>query len=143
VTAFQYSQTLASTFWIVATARPEIALGELEQAIQTELDGLCAKGPDLRETERARNQIDVSFLTRVERVGGMYGKADLLNAYYVWTGQPDYFQEDRARYAMITPDELQRVAATYLGSRMRVVLSVVPEGALPLASGSGTEVHPR
>jgi len=143
VAAFQYSQTLGSTFWIVATARPGVGLGTLEQAIEQELDELCAEGPTARETERARNQIDVSFLTRLERVGGIYGKADLLNAYYTWTGNPDYFQEDRARYGAVAPDDLRAVAMKYLGSTMRVVLSVVPEGSLQLASGSGTEVHPR
>jgi len=143
VTAFQYSQMLGSTFWIVATARLGVGLGELEREIQAELDALTAAPPTARELERARNQIDLSFLTRLERVGGMYGKADLLNAYYTWTGNPDYFEEDRARYRAVGCDDLRAIATSILRSAGRVVLSVVPQDSLGLASGSGQEVHPR
>ena len=143
VSAFQYSQMLGSTFWITATARPNVGLGELEAVIEQELDEFCQNGPSLRETERARNQIDVSFLTRLEQVGGLYGKADLLNAYFLRTGNPDYFQEDRARYGAIAPEDLRAIATRILGHDARVILSVVPEGALDLGSGPGTEVTAR
>jgi zinc protease len=143
VSAFQYSQMLGSTFWIVATARPGVGLDVLEQAIQEELEQLFAEGPSVRENARARNQIDVSFLMRLEQLGGMYGIADMLNAYWCWTGDPDYFQEDRARYGAIAPDDLRMLARRYLRKDGRVVLSVVPEGHPELASPPGQEVHPR
>jgi hypothetical protein len=73
----------------------------------------------------------------------MYGKADLLNAYYTWTGNPDYFEEDRARYRAVGCDDLRAIATSILRSAGRVVLSVVPQDSLGLASGPGQEVHPR
>ena len=54
--------------------------------------------PTARELERFQNQIEASFFDRLERVGGFGGKADQLNAYYFRTGNPDYFEEDLARY---------------------------------------------
>jgi zinc protease len=134
---------LGSTFWIVATARPGVGLGELATVLQQEINGFSREGPSLRETQRARNQIDVAFLTRMEQLGGMYGKADLLNGYFVRTGNPDYFQEDRARYGAIAPEDLRAIAVKYISHTRRVVLSVVPEGATNLASGSGKEVTGR
>ena len=38
----------------------------------------------------------------MERVGGFGGKADQLNAYYTETGDPDWFNEDLARYRALS-----------------------------------------
>jgi zinc protease len=73
-------------------------------------------------------------------VGGFGGKAELLNSYYVRTGNPDYFQEDLARYRAVDPQDLSAVAGAYLKENTRVVLSVVPTGKKGLASGNGEEV---
>ena len=53
--------------------------------------------------QRAINQIESSFYNRMERVGGFGGKADQLNAYYTDTGDPDWFNEDLARYRALSP----------------------------------------
>jgi predicted Zn-dependent peptidase len=85
------------------------------------------------------NQYEASFLGRLEAVGGFYGKADLLNAYFTQTGNPDYFQEDFSRYKALDPGDIQTAAATYLGDNDRVVLSVVPQGKKELAATPGKE----
>ena len=58
--------------------------------------------------QRALNQIEASFYNRMERVGGFGGKADQLNAYYTETGNPDWFNEDLARYRSLSPDRHPR-----------------------------------
>jgi zinc protease len=70
----------------------------------------------------------------LERIGGFGGKADQLNAYYLRTGNPDYFNEDLARYHAIDPADVQAVAQTHLKDGARVVLSVVPQGKRELAA---------
>ena len=67
------------------------------------------------------------------------GKADQLNSYFVQTGNPDYFNEDLARYKALDPDDISSVAQTYLRDDGRVVLSVVPQGKKELAAGAGKE----
>jgi zinc protease len=62
----------------------------------------------------------------------MGGKADQLNLDYFRTGDPDYFEEDLARYRALDPNDLQAAAARYLGAG-RVLVSVVPEGKQELA----------
>jgi len=67
-------------------------------------------------------------------VGGFGGKADQLNMYYFYTNQPDYFNEDLARYKSISASQITESARTYLRDNGRVVLSVVPEGRTELAA---------
>ena len=139
VSAYEASSRLGSSFQIVATARAGHTLSELEKVIQEELHRLQTAAPENREVERAVNQYEASFLGRLEAVGGFYGKADLLNAYFTQTGNPDYFQEDFSRYKALDPGDIQTAAATYLGDNDRVVLSVVPQGKKELAATPGKE----
>jgi zinc protease len=55
-----------------------------------------------------------------------------MNNYFFATGDPDYFEEDLARYRALSPKDLQATALRFLGPN-RVVLSVVPEGRRELA----------
>jgi len=143
VSAYQSSSALSSTYMIIATARTGKTLGEIEHVIQEELDRITKEPPTRREVDRAANQFAASFLNRLESVGGFGGKADQLNAYYDMTGNPDYFNEDLARYRAIDPQDVSTYAATILRNDARVVLSIVPTGKKDLASGSATEVKPQ
>lgn len=140
VEAYQGSQALGSTFLIVSTARAGHTLTEIETVINEEIGKLKTVAPGARELGRAVNRFEASFLDRLEMVGGFSGKAELLNSYYVRTGNPDYFQEDLARYRAIDPQDLSAVALTFLREEARVVLSIVPAGKKDLASGNGKEV---
>ena len=98
VSAFQASQALSSSFQIEATPRPGHTVEELQKVIDEEIAKLQREPPTDREVQRALNQIESSFYNRMERVGGFGGKADQLNGYYTSTGDPDWFNEDLARY---------------------------------------------
>lgn len=131
VSAFQSSAKLGSSFIIMSTARSGHTLAELEQVIQQELDAVKATAPGVRELDRARNQFESSFIERLESVNG---KADMLNNYYYLTGNPDYFNEDLARYYAVDPQDIRTVAAKYLRDDARVVLGFVPKGKTDLAA---------
>jgi zinc protease len=133
VSAFQASRPLGSSFEIIVTARSGHTLAEIENVIQEEIDKLKNESPTERELQRGINQFEASFLDRLEFIGGFGGIADQLNSYYTITGDPDYFNEDRARYEAIDPDDIRAIANTYLRDDGRVVLSVVPEGKKNLA----------
>jgi zinc protease len=134
VFAVQFSSQLGSSFGIIATARAGHDLDELESVIQEELDRIKLERPAERELARAINQYEAQFLDGLERVGGFGGKADRLNMYYTYTGNPDYFNEDLARYRAVDPSDISSVARTYLRDDGRVILSVVPEGQTELAA---------
>jgi zinc protease len=129
VSAYQGSRTLSSSFVIQATARPGHTTEELLKVIDEEVAKLQSETPPDRETQRSKNSIEASFLKRLEQVGGFGGKADQLNAYFTDTGNPDYFNQDLARYQALSPSDVRAAAAQYLPKDRRVELTVLPEGA--------------
>ena len=134
VSAFQWSRTLGSSYCIVATAREGHDLTELETVIQQEVDRIKAEPPTDREMQRAVNQFEATFLRQLQSVGGFGGKADQLNAYFTYTGNPDYFNEDLGRYRNVSGQDLTAVTISFLEDDARVILSVVPEGRTDMAA---------
>jgi zinc protease len=127
VSAFQLSMELASGFRIVATPRPGHTVEEIQRVIDEELATLQREAPGAREFQRALNQVEASFYNRMERVGGFGGKADQINGYFMRTGNPDYFNEDLARYRALSPSDVRAAAAAFLPLDRRVELIVQPE----------------
>jgi zinc protease len=118
-------------FSVIATGKPGTPLDTLQAIVDRELARLIAEGPSARELDQARNSLEASQLRQLENVDT---KADQLNAYYYYTGQPDYLAQDLARVRAVTAADVQRVARQYLQAP-RVVLSVVPQGHRELAAG--------
>ena len=123
---------LASTFDIIVTAKAGHALEEIRKVVDEEVARLVESTPSQRELDRFRNDNEARFLVRLEKVGGFGGKADQLNQYFSYTGDPGYFESDLARYRALAPSDVHAVAFRFLGPG-RVVLSIVPEGKKNLA----------
>jgi len=128
VSAYQSSMALSSSFVIDLMPRPGHTVEELLKVVDEEIATLQSQPPSEREVQRAINQIESSFYSRMERVGGFGGKADQLNGYFVTTGNPDWFNEDVARYRALSPNDVRAAAAAFLPAGRRVELTVVPEG---------------
>ena len=131
VVAYQESNGLGSLFRIEVTARPSSdppaqVLERLKALVDEEIDRLREAPPDAREVQRVLNQTEASFYARMERVGGFGGKADQLNGYFVQAGNPDYFNEDLARYRALLPNDIQAAVRRWLLPDRRLELSVVP-----------------
>jgi len=133
IAASQNSREIGGFFQIVATAAPGRTLEELEAAIARELAAFIAAGPTPPEMERCLAQSESHFIYRLQTVGGFGGKSDQLNAYNVFLGDPDYFDQDLDRYRQASPAGLQAEAARALQPAHRITLSVVPRGRLDLA----------
>jgi zinc protease len=131
VDSYQDPKKLASEFAIIATARPGVTLSQLEKVIQEELDKLKLEGPSTRELQRITNQYESNFIRQLESSSN---KADLLNRYYYYTGNPDYFNEDFQRYKALDGNDIREAIRQYLKDDARVVLSIVPEGKTELAA---------
>jgi zinc protease len=127
VSAFQASASLSSSFQIIATPRPGHTVAELQKVIDEEIQKLQREAPTARELERSVNQVEASFYDRMEKVGGFGGKADQLNAYYTGTGDPDWFNEDLARYRALSVGDVSAAAGRFLPLDKRVELIVEPE----------------
>ncbi len=136
VRAGQRSGALGSQFVIVVTPKPrpgaaekapQAMIDEVRTMIDEELERLRREPPTRRELERAVNQIEAEFFDALEQVGGFGGKADQLNAYFVATGNPGFFNEDLARYRALSERDVQAAVTTWLPSDRRVELTVLPK----------------
>jgi len=127
VNAAQYSSRLSSYFAVDVMPQPGHTIEEVQKVIDEEIARLQAEGPTDYEVQRAMNQVESSFYSRMESVGGFGGKADQLNGYFSITGNPDWFNEDLGRYRSITASDVRAAARTFLPTDRRVELQVVPE----------------
>lgn len=141
VSVFQDSKKFSSEFFIIATARSGHNLEEIKTVIQEELDKLKKEPPTERELQRAVNQYEARFLDGLENIGGFGGKADILNNYFYYTGNPDYLNEDLNRYKALTVKDIQMMTQSYLKDNSRVILSIVPQGKSDLAIKAKAEVQ--
>ena len=133
VQAYQDGQELTSDFGIVATVRPGHTIGEVEAAMAEEIERIKAEPPTADEMERAINTYEARTIRSLEPVGGFGGRADQLNLYNTFTGDPGYLVKDFGRYTQIVAADVQKAAKKYLGSG-RVVVEVEP--------GSEIEIEP-
>jgi len=136
VRAYQDGSRLDGKFQIDVTPKPGQKVSDIDRIVESEINNVIKNGVTQRELQRAQNLYKASFLNRLASV---LGKAEVLNSYNYFVGNPDYVQQDAARYERVTAADVQRVAKTYLG-RPKIVLTVVPEGKKDMmltASGGG------
>jgi len=122
---------ISGDFWMRVRAKPDVDLDRIEAAVMEEVARLAATPPSREELERAVNGRVTGFVSALETVEG---KADRLNDYLYFTGNPDFAEQDLARYRAVTPADIQRVARQYLAGRNHVLISIVPTGKTELAA---------
>ena len=129
VSANQVSREIAGTMQINATAKRGASLDSIEAVVKREIARIAAEAPTREEVNRVYNATEATFVYGLQTV---QGKADRMNSYATFRGDPGWFDQHLARYRAVTPADVQRVARQYLTDK-RLVFTVVP-GAR--ASGS-------
>lgn len=142
VAAAQNSRLLGSFFSVAATAAPGHTLDEIDRAIREELSKLLATGPEPAELERSLVRAEAHFVYRLQNVGGFGGRADQLNLYEMYAGDPSYFSRDRQRYLLATAGGICAAGVRALEEGGRVAVSVVPNGRFELALSGSELVRP-
>ncbi len=137
VGAYQNGGKLDGRFMLNCTARSGHDLSELQRVVDEEVRKLADSGPTERELQRFKNGQEAGFIDVLENVGGFSGCANQLNFYNAFVGEPDYMEQDMARYNALTPADVQRAAKEFLALPHRVVLSVVPQGHRELGAAGG------
>jgi zinc protease len=136
VVSFQNSEEMAGAFVVWATARPGASLSQVEQTVTDEIARLARDGPTAEELSRAKTKWEFQYITGLERIGGFGGKADLLNTYNTFLGDPDKFAADVQRHRAVTAEGLREVAAQWLDTRHRVLVRFHPETAVAEAGAA-------
>ena len=130
VSASQQSSELGSLFEITATAKPGHTGDELLKVIDDELAKLRSSGVTDGELSRARTTIVADTLFDLERSSS---RANRLNTYAHYVGDPNYLTKDVARTTSATTTQLADAARTWLKEKDRVVTIVTPNKAAPIA----------
>lgn len=126
VSASQQSLALGSVFEIIATAKPGHTAEELEAAVDAEIAKLAMEGPTASEVAATQNSVYSGTISSIEHIGGFSGIADRLNLYNQYLHDPDFVNQDLARYAAVTPEAVKKFAAEQLAREHRVVVYGVP-----------------
>jgi predicted Zn-dependent peptidase len=134
--ASEVSANLSTTgiggwFTVSAQVKAGHAVTELLPLVQAELDAIKRDGPTALEVERAQRRFIAGRVRAIERLGT---RADLLNGYQTFLGDPGYLAKDLARWRAVTPETVKAFAVKYLPDDHRLELTTVPApraGATP------------
>jgi zinc protease len=127
---YSYSSIDPSLFWFYATPLPEQTPEAVEQALLDEVERLKQEPVPTEELERARNQIEASFVWQQDSVfsrSSVLGRFEMLGS---WRLLEDYLPRLRA----VTPADVQRVARTYFPVDRKNVSILLPVPPAPAAT---------
>jgi zinc protease len=99
----------------------------VEKSITEEIARLARDGPTEAELNRAKVKWEYQFVTGLERIGGFGGKADLLNQYNTFLGDPDKFEQDVTRHRNVSVRSVRQEAAQWLATPDMLIVRFHPE----------------
>jgi zinc protease len=123
VSAEQASGAIGSRFVLEVVARPGVSLDKIEAEVDAELAKLRDKPVLPDELAQAKNQIETSFVRRLESVRG---RAGLLSLYQTSTRDSAFAEKDLARYRRADAAAVKATAAVYLVPGARVIQRILP-----------------
>ena len=126
ISAHHAPAELTGSFEVEAIAAAGINENDLKKELSHALEDLLNSAPTGQEMEIAKNRIQWRAVRQMSRIGGFGGKADNLNAFNVFGGDPGLLNEDLRKYLEVQSEDVSRVAKTYLSDR-RVQLVVLPQ----------------
>ena len=124
-----YPAEIAGQFSIQVTAGEGQPLSKVEDAVDAEVARVGREPPTEEEITRAKNRIEASHIRQLTRIGGFGGRADQLNHFNVFTGDPGAVESSLERYLSVQQDDIVRVFESVLNHR-QVRLRVLPESSL-------------
>jgi predicted Zn-dependent peptidase len=144
VSVAQDGYPFSSRFIIQVYAKPDADLARVEEAVDEEIARLVKEGPTTEELEARKAAIELATLTRLQ---SLREKADQMNEYEYYWGEPNAFRRDLDRFRHATPEGVKAWAARTLTANSRVIMRVLPEAPRrapsardtpPTAMNSGT-----
>ncbi len=125
----QSSAPLSSQFEVVVTMKPGHKAAEAIALVDEELARVRKDGVGAEELEKAKNEYEATYVYGLQ--SGMR-RADTLNMYAYYAGDPGFIDKDLARYRAATADGVLAAAQKTLGPG-RVVVTVSPRTGEPAA----------
>lgn len=128
---------LSCSFTLLALPNPAsgTTLSEVDQTIRASLEEFETRGVEDDDLERVKVSIVSGMVFGLESVSG---KVSQLAFYETFAGNPNYTQEDIARYESVTKEDVIRVYNEYIKGKPAVVMSIVPNGQLDTIAAPDT-----
>jgi len=121
--AFTWPTEEAGMVWAVATARPGVSAGELEEALRSVLEEASDGGFSGEEAQGARNRAERSLVGQLNSVGG---RADAFAHAAVLRDDPGYVNAVFGKYEDVEREDVDRLAREVLRPERLTVTTVVP-----------------
>ncbi len=135
-----HAAEIAGQFRMELTPATGHTLDEVEAAAEQVLSSIAARPPTDEEFERAINRIEMQHYRTLSRVGGFGGRADALNFFNVYTGDPNRLNTAMDDYRAVTRDDVLRVHREVFGANpadaRQVRMRVLPEPSRHAASAT-------
>ena len=126
VSVFQGGSSFSGMFVVTVTARSDADLAEIERLVGATLSEV--RTTPLADVELRRAVTGVEART-VYALEGLMARANLLQSYNHYLGNPDRLSWDLDRYRVATPDSIRAVAARVLDLEHAVVIVTQPGGS--------------
>jgi predicted Zn-dependent peptidase len=124
VSARQNSMMLGSLFQIDVTARQGVSLDTIEKAADEVIAEFIRQGPTQQELEKHKAKIEYQAISQLQ---SLLAKADALNRYNFYYGEPNSFKRDLDRYRNATVGGVRDWARRVLTPAARLIMRVLPE----------------
>lgn len=136
VTAYQESQMLGSLFRIDITAKQSATLDEIERVTDEVLGEFLAGGPTAEELDRHKASSEFTMLNGLQSI---LSKADRLNRYNFFLGEPNSFKTDLDRYRGATIASVSDWSRKVFTPDARLIMRVLPESQGQMLEGRDEE----
>ena len=128
-----YAAEIAGQLRMELTPAEGHTLEEVEAAAEEVLASIATQPPTEEEFERAINRIEMQHYRTLSRVGGFGGRADALNYFNVFTGDPDRLNRVMDDYRKVTREDVLQAHRQIMDSG-QVRMRVYPERTLTTAT---------
>jgi zinc protease len=137
VVAYQQSAGFSSQFNITVTLRSGADAKLVEQIVRDEVQKLATEPLSARERDRAVTNIEADFVRGLE---GLLARAERLQTYNHFLGDPGAIDRDMHRYRAATVEQVRQTVASTLVLDQAVVALTNPAPA-PAATKEPTDVR--
>lgn len=132
VSASQSGYPLGSLFQVEALVKPGTDLDRVEKVMDEELAKFVGEGPSAEELDRQKATVELGLLQSLQSIER---KADKLNEYEYYWGEPNSFKRDLERYRSVDGSAVKTWAGKVLTPGARAIVRVLPEKPAKVASG--------
>lgn len=132
---------LACSFNFLALPHPASgkSLADLEAIIRSSIDEFETRGVQDDDLTKVKAKMEAIFVFGLQSVRG---KVSQLAVNQTFTGNPNFIEQDVARYNNVTKEDVVRVFNKYIKGQKGVIMSIVPNGKLSSIAHQDTFQRP-